>query len=585
MLRASAIGRKFTVSAAHRTLALGIANRTIHRCSYSTGSPTTKSTTAKRRVKYFATATIIAGSILFYSQHERHNNFTNDSAVIPQRKVTAQEVLENNWTVIDGCVYDLSNFANTADPSAVRVIKSNGGKDITSIYFALFGKTSLDNDIFKKQYAIGILSGKMPSDRVVPKYSSETRDEVIRKEILKNSLPPLANIINVYDFENLASKFLPHQAWAYYSSGSDDEISLRENHSAYHRIFFKPRVLVDVSNVDTSTTLLGKKVDIPIFVAATALMQLGNPEKAEVNVAKGCGQAGLHIPQMISTFSSNSIEDITAAKSSDKQAQWFQLYVNGDRKVTKDLIQKVEALGLDALFVTVDVPLTGHREKDLKIKFSTADNGPSVAQKKKKDTKQDNGASKALTKFIDPSLSWNDIIEFKKHTKLPIVLKGIQRAEDVVKAAELGLAGVVISNHGGRQLDFARAPVEVLAESVPELEKRGLRSDNFELFIDGGIRRGTDILKALCLGAKGVGLGRPFMYANSCYGEEGVEKAISLLKEEVETSMRLLGVTSIDQLGPDLLDLSTLRNRSVSVARDSLFADTYKTPTLADFTE
>lgn len=179
-------------------------------------------------------------------------------------------------------------------------------------------------------------------------------------------------------------------------------------------------------------------------------------------------------------------------------------------------------------------------------------------------------------------MTWKDIEELKKKTKLPIVIKGVQRTEDVIKAAEIGVSGVVLSNHGGRQLDFSRAPIEVLAETMPILEQRNLK-DKLEVFVDGGVRRGTDVLKALCLGAKGVGLGRPFLYANSCYGRNGVEKAIEILRDEIEMSMRLLGVTSIAELKPDLLDLSTLKARTVGVPNDVLYNEVYEGPTLTEF--
>ena len=158
----------------------------------------------------------------------------------------------------------------------------------------------------------------------------------------------------------------------------------------------------------------------------------------------------------------------------------------------------------------------------------------------------------------------------------------MQRVQDVVKAAEIGCNGVVLSNHGGRQLDFARAPIEVLAETMPVLKEKKL-DKNFEVFVDGGVRRGTDVIKALCLGASGVGLGRPFLYANSCYGKDGVQKAIDLLKTEIEMNMRLLGVTSIKDMNPELLDLSSLHGRTVNVPKDSLYVNVYNKPELAEF--
>ena len=276
------------------------------------------------------------------------------------------------------------------------------------------------------------------------------------------------------------------------------------------------------------------------------------------------------------------MQEIVEAAPSKDQIQWFQLYVNSDRKITEDLIKNVEKLGLKAIFVTVDAPSLGNREKDAKVKFTNKDSSAKAMEKS--NVKESKGASRALSTFIDPALCWDDIVTLKSKTKLPIVIKGVQCVEDVLKAAEIGAAGVVLSNHGGRQLDFSRAPIEVLAETMPILKEKKL-DDKIEIFIDGGVRRGTDILKALCLGAKGVGLGRPFLYANSCYGKEGVKKAIDLLKDELEMSMRLLGVTSIDQLSEKYLDLSTLHGRTVSVPRDNLYNGVYVPHEPTDFKE
>ncbi|TGJ82466.1 hypothetical protein E0Z10_g6312, partial [Xylaria hypoxylon] len=193
--------------------------------------------------------------------------------------------------------------------------------------------------------------------------------------------------------------------------------------------------------------------------------------------------------------------------------------------------------------------------------------GTSVQSGQDTDTSQ--GAARAISSFIDPSLSWADIPWFRSITKMPIVLKGVQRVEDVVKAVECGAQGVVLSNHGGRQLDFARSGVEVLAETMPVLRSMGLEN-KIEVYIDGGVRRATDILKALCLGAKGVGIGRPFLYAMSAYGFDGVDRSMQLLRDELEMGMRLIGCTSVDQLNPSLIDTRNLGSHITGVPVDNL---------------
>ena len=371
---------------------------------------------------------------------------------------------------------------------------------------------------------------------------------------------PLSSVFNLHEFEVIASKALPDKVYAYYACSADDEVSYRQNHHSWSRIFFRPRVLVDVSEIDLRTKMLGQEFPVPFYVSATAMCGLGNPEGAECSITRACGQPQWRVPQMVSTFSSNTLEEIAASRTDKAQQLWFQLYVGGDRAVTSELIAKARALGLSALFVTVDAAQPGNRERDLRFKFSNSDTkqGPSVM----KEGQTAQGTSGALSRLIDPALTWDDIAKFTREAGLPVILKGVQRVDDAVRAAEMGCAGVVLSNHGGRQLDFSVPPVEVLAELVPELRKRNLY-DNFNVFIDGGIRRGTDVLKALCLGASGVGIASPFLYANSLYGQEGVEHAFDLLVKELVLSMRLLGVTKIEDLSEDLLDLRGLFDRSM----------------------
>lgn len=548
---------------------------------------------SKQYTKFYITTAVVASATTWALYNVFDNGTDNriDNEAVKSgstkfRKVTPEEVAKHNkaddcWVVIDNKVYDLTDFIPN-HPGGPLVIRTNAGKDVSAIFKPLHAPGTIEKNIPDSMH-MGELTKPMPASLVCPPYApGETPEEIMAKEQLRSELPPLDNVVNVYDFEELASKILSNQAWAYYSSAADDEITCRENHNAYHRIFFKPKVLVDVKHIDTETEFFGKKSDVPFYVSATALCKLGNPTGGEMDIARGCGMTDTAVPQMISTLASCSVDEIHDAKIKDDQMQWFQLYVNSDRKVSRELIRHIESLGLDALFITVDAPSLGHREKDLKIKFSNMDNGPKIMQAKDGKPKKENGASRALSKFIDPSLTWEDVKEIKKFTKLPVVIKGVQRVEDAVKAAEIGCDGVVLSNHGGRQLDFSRAPIEVLAETMPVLKKRGL-DKNFSVFIDGGIRRGTDILKALCLGATGVGLGRPFLYANSCYGKDGVAKAVELLKSELEMSMRLLGVSSLKELNPDLLDLTTLKARSVQVASDNLYTKVYKSPTLASF--
>lgn len=339
---------------------------------------------------------------------------------------------------------------------------------------------------------------------------------------------------------------------------------MRENHSAFHKIWFRPRILVDVEKIDFSTTMLGTKVDIPFYVTATALGKLGHPE-GEVVLTRGAKKH--NVVQMIPTLASCSFDEIVDAAEGE-QVQWLQLYVNKDRAITKKIVQHAEKRGCKGLFITVDAPQLGRREKDMRSKF-TDDVGSNVQSTNGHETDKSQGAARAISSFIDPALSWKDIPWFKTITKMPILLKGVQRVEDVIRAIECGVDGVVLSNHGGRQLDFARSGIEVLAEVMPILRERGWEN-RIEIYIDGGVRRATDIIKALCLGAKGVGIGRPFLYAMSAYGLPGVDHAMQLLKDEMEMNMRLIGCSSIDQLNPTLIDTRGLSNHTVTGPVDTL---------------
>lgn len=307
--------------------------------------------------------------------------------------------------------------------------------------------------------------------------------------------------------------------------------------------------------------MLGAKVDVPFYVTATALGKLGHPE-GEVVLTRASRKH--NVIQMIPTLASCSFDEIMDAAEGD-QVQWMQLYVNQDRAITERIVKHAEKRGCKGLFITVDAPQLGRREKDMRTKFT--DQGTDVQSGQATDNSQ--GAARAISSFIDPALSWKDIPWFQSITKMPIILKGVQRVDDVLKAVEAGVQGVVLSNHGGRQLDFAPSAVEVLAETMPVLRELGLEK-RIEVYVDGGVRRGTDIVKALCLGAKGVGIGRPFLYAMSAYGQEGVDRAMQLLKDEMEMNMRLIGCTSIDQLNPSFVDVRNLGSHVTPVPVDNL---------------
>ncbi|KAG6146501.1 hypothetical protein E4U28_000445 [Claviceps purpurea] len=459
------------------------------------------------------------------------------------------------WVIVHGYAYDVTDFL-PEHPGGSGVILKHAGKDATEEFDPIHPPDTLDKYLDKSKHL-----GKVDMDTVAKEVKADDPEEKARLQRVEQK-PLLSQCYNMFDFEAVARRVMKKTAWGYYSSGADDEITMRENHNAFHRIWFRPRVLVNVENIDLSTTMLGTKCSIPFYVTATALGKLGNPE-GEVVLTRA---AHTHnVIQMIPTLASCSFDEIVDARRGD-QVQWLQLYVNKDREITRKIVQHAEKRGCKGLFITVDAPQLGRREKDMRSKFS-AEQGSSIQSGHETDNSQ--GAARAISGFIDPSLCWEDVAWFKSITRMPIILKGVQCVEDVLRAVQVGARGVVLSNHGGRQLDTARSGVEILAETMPVLRAQGLE-DQIDVFIDGGVRRATDILKALCLGARGVGIGRPFLYAMSAYGQPGVERAMQLLKDEMEMNMRLLGCASVRDLNPSLVDARALGGHSAPVPVDAL---------------
>lgn len=275
----------------------------------------------------------------------------------------------------------------------------------------------------------------------VSKERETTQTQTTVNEVqMVDGRPHVSYLINVFDFEAVAKQVMKKESWDYYSSGSDDEITLRENHSAFQRIWLKPRVLVNVGNIDMRCNLLGNPSSFPLYITATALAKLAHPE-GEVVLTRAAHSQG--IIQMCPTLASCSLDEMIAARK-EGQSQWFQLYVNRDRNITKEIVQKAERGGMKGLFITVDAPQLGRREKDMRNKFLA--NPPDLQKSDKINRNQ--GTARAISQFIDPTLNWDDIKWFKSITKMPIVLKGVQCAEDAVLAVQHGVQGIVLSNHG-----------------------------------------------------------------------------------------------------------------------------------------
>jgi L-lactate dehydrogenase (cytochrome) len=350
----------------------------------------------------------------------------------------------------------------------------------------------------------------------------------------------LAHMLNLNDFERAASKSMDSQGYGYYASAANDEVTKRDNCAAFSRAWLKPRVMRNVSSINTRCTLLGTEFAFPVFISPAAMAGLAH-EDAEPALARAAGKLGaLHV---VANMASRELEEITDARLPG-QTQWYQIYVNPERSKTEAIIKRAVQAGVKALLVTVDTPQLGRRERDMRNKVTDSSNISLVQKDGITDTSA--GVAQALGDISDARLNWDDLAWIRKITDLPIILKGVQSGEDAVLAAQHGCAGVLVSNHGGRQLDHARPTFEILVEVMQDLEEAQLK-DKIEVYLDGGVRRGTDVYKALALGAKAVGIGRPCMYALT-FGQDGVEKCLQLIRDEFMLTMKLMGVTSIDQI-------------------------------------
>jgi 4-hydroxymandelate oxidase len=324
----------------------------------------------------------------------------------------------------------------------------------------------------------------------------------------------VADPINVWDYERLAEEKLDASAHAYFAGGSGDEVTLRENLAAFERRKLRPRVLVDVTSVSTATTVLGTDVALPVLIAPLAMQRLAHPD-GEVATARAAAAAGTIM--CLSSAATCAPADLTDGH------RWFQVYVWRPRSKTEAAIEEAVANGYSALVLTVDVPYIGRRERDVRVDFKVPEHLTVQGD--------------LFGQGFEAGLSWRDL-EWLAGYGLPVVVKGLLTAEDAKLACEHGAAAVVVSNHGGRQLDGVPASLDVLEEVVEAVDGRA------EVLLDGGVRRGTDVLKALALGARAVMIGRAMLWGLTVGGEEGVSHVLELLRAETELGLALLGCTS-----------------------------------------
>jgi len=345
-------------------------------------------------------------------------------------------------------------------------------------------------------------------------------------EAPEGDAPPL----NVADYERLAAEALEPGAYGYFAGGAGDERTLRENVSAFARWRLRQRVLVDVSDVNTRTTVLGEPLTMPILVAPVAFQRLAHPD-GEAGMARAAADAGTVM--CLSTLATASPSEVAAAAPGARL--WFQLYCFRDRGVTRALLSEAVEAGFRAVALTVDAPRPGRRERDLRSGFRLP------AELRVPGVAKATGAEGApisvaeVLGLVDPALDWTDLEALVSDSSLPVLVKGVMTAEDAVLAADRGAAGVIVSNHGGRQLDGVAATVDAVAEVAQAV------GDRVEVLMDGGVRRGSDVLTALALGARAVLVGRPAVWGLAVAGEDGAGRVLELLRDELELALALCG--------------------------------------------
>lgn len=366
-----------------------------------------------------------------------------------------------------------------------------------------------------------------------------------------------ANPINLFEYEQLAPNHLSKMALDYYSSGAWDEITLRDNRAAFERVKLRPRILADVSQLSLKTTILGQTLELPLLIAPMAFQCLAHPD-GELATAMAAASAG--VGMVLSTMSTQSLEAVAdIGQKFPHSLQWFQLYIHKDRGLTRALVERAYSAGYKALCLTVDAPVLGQRERDRRNEFVLPTglylaNLVSMSGLNIPHAQGESGLFTYFAQQLDPSLTWRDLDWLQSLSPLPLVLKGILRGDDAERAVEYGAKAIVVSNHGGRQLDSAIASLDALPEIVAAVDGK------VEVLLDGGIRRGTDILKALAIGAKAVLIGRPILWGLALAGQAGVSHLLSLLEDELRVAMSLSGVAQVQDIDPSLVtDIS--RNR------------------------
>ncbi|CAH1183640.1 unnamed protein product [Phaedon cochleariae] len=357
----------------------------------------------------------------------------------------------------------------------------------------------------------------------------------------------MSNLVSIRDFEEHAYKTLPRNALDYYRSGAGQQTTLKHNRQAFSKYRLRPRCLRNVENRDLSTTILGERITMPIGISPTAMQKMAHPEGECANARAAQAMGTIFT---LSTLSTSSIEEV--AQAAPRAVKWFQLYIYKDRELTRQLVERAERAGFKALVLTVDAPLFGLRLADIKNRFilpphlclANFEGTKSKGMSKKTDS---SGLNVYVNSLFDSTVEWKDIAWLKSITSLPIVLKGILTAEDAVLGVQNGASAILVSNHGARQVDGTPASIEALPEIARAV------GDRAEVYLDGGITDGTEVLKALAMGAKMVFMGRPALWGLVQGGEDGVKKVLTIIRTEFETALGICGCCRLSDIEPTMV--------------------------------
>ncbi|CAA9964909.1 L-lactate dehydrogenase [Pyrenophora teres f. maculata] len=479
-------------------------------------------------------------------------------------EVAKHSTKKDCWIVLDSKAYNVTNFL-LEHPGGAPIILKNAGSDAT-VEFEKYHPLSYLDDYLPKDACLGPVDPNTFGQLRQVKSQESTKPS--NTDPNSNEIPHVSLCVSATDFEAVAKAVMPHKSYVYASGSANTGASIKGNIDDWGRINFRPRVMRDVGDVDTRREIFGHSSPYPFYICPMGTMGAIHPG-AEPEMIRGAVRKGVHT--VVSTASSKSSEQIMQSYK-DEQEQlghgsptqlFYQYYMPVDRKKAIELLHIVKRCGYKGLWITVDAPVLGKRTAD---RYLQAEEAFAVGLAEESTADWEAGGDNAFAPAmggrpvqgqLSPHLSWADLEWIRKAWDGHIVLKGIQCAEDAKLAMDYGCDGILLSNHGGRQIHTAPSALMTLLEIrtyCPEVLGK------LEVFLDGGLRDGNDVLKALCLGATAVGVGRPFLYALGAYGSKGVERCVDILAEEVQTGMRLLGITSLDQCRSEMVNTTRLLN-------------------------